>query len=117
MLQNGNKIKEIRETRKSKGEKITQNDMADHLGVTQSTYSKIENGYIPTNLDTISKIAEKLKTETKNLISDDSKKAIFAPLFQDSSVNNGDFNYNSSKINQLVDTLELLIEEIKKQGK
>ena len=117
MLQNGTKIREIRETRKDKGEKITQNDMADHLGITQSTYSKIENCRMPTNLDTISKIAEKLQTDAKEIISDDGKKVIFAPHFQDSSVNNGDFNYNNEKMNQLVDVLGLLIEEMKNQRK
>lgn len=66
MLQDGAKIQVMR--KKKKG--LTQTEMADHLGITQSSYHRIEKESIDVDLETIQKIAKKLETDPKQIINE-----------------------------------------------
>jgi transcriptional regulator with XRE-family HTH domain len=52
--------------------KISQQDVADFLGVTQSTYNRIENGSIELKVSDLKKIAEKLEISASQLLQEDS---------------------------------------------
>ena len=60
------KIKKLRELKN-----LTQEYMADELGITQGAYSKIENGETDLNLSKLDKIAEILGVSAKEIINFD----------------------------------------------
>lgn len=64
----------IREIRKEKG--ITQNELADKIGVKRAVISKYENGVISPSLNQIQKIADVLNVETVDLLSTDDKRNV-----------------------------------------
>lgn len=63
MMTTGAKIRLMRTQRK-----ISQQEMADALDVTQRAYSKIETGEVQLKIDRLEKIAQLLNTEVSNLI-------------------------------------------------
>jgi len=60
----GNNIKQIRELKN-----YTQEYVADEIEVSQSTYSRIENGTAPIKIDTLQRIAEVLDVDLNTLLS------------------------------------------------
>jgi transcriptional regulator with XRE-family HTH domain len=59
----GQKIKKLRELKN-----LTQSHLADELGVTQSTYSKMEQGEIEVPYSRLEKIAELLSMKPEDVI-------------------------------------------------
>lgn len=59
----GEKIKQVREK-----QNLTQQSMADELGITSNGYGKIERGDSAINLDKLEKIAEILKVKLEDLM-------------------------------------------------
>lgn len=59
----GEKIKQVREK-----QNLTQQSMADELGITSNGYGKIERGDSGINLDKLEKIAEILKVKLEDLM-------------------------------------------------
>ena len=113
MLQNGSKILEIR----TKTTPFTQEDMAELLNMTQSSYSKIEREKLDVNLETIQKIAKKLETDPKDIIREKEIGGSLVQTNQDQasasnigSPNNGTLNYTDEKL------VVKLIEMLERQG-
>jgi transcriptional regulator with XRE-family HTH domain len=67
----GEKIKQVREK-----QNLTQQSMADELGITSNGYGKIERGDSAINLDKLEKIAEILKVKLEDLM--DLEKSVVA---------------------------------------
>ena len=59
----GKNIKQIRELKN-----FTQEYVADEIEVSQSTYSRIENGTVPIRIDTLQRIADVLEVDLNTLI-------------------------------------------------
>jgi transcriptional regulator with XRE-family HTH domain len=78
----GNKIKKIRELRN-----FSQNYIADQLGITQATYSKIENDEIDINISRLNQISKTLGVRVEDIFAFD-EKFIFQN-FSDTSTANG----------------------------
>lgn len=53
--------------------KLTQQDMADELGISQRTYSRIESGDKKLNIDTLGTIAQILQVSLIELLVEDEK--------------------------------------------
>jgi transcriptional regulator with XRE-family HTH domain len=60
----GNNIKQFRELKN-----FTQEYVAEEIDVSQSTYSRIENGTAPIKIDILQRIAEVLEVDLSSLIS------------------------------------------------
>lgn len=76
-----NKIRAVRTQ-----QKISQEQMAEHLALTPQAYSKIESGKTKLSLDRIQQIAHILNIDVTELISDE--KEVFL-LVNENGVNNG----------------------------
>src|SRR5689334_14580122 len=96
----GNNIKKIRELRN-----LTQEYMANQLGMSQAGYSKIENGTNDVTFSKIEEIAAILKVSPEELVAFDSQKYF-------NSFNNVRGNNNGSVIiDAKVDVLQKLYED------
>ena len=65
LLQDGEKIRLIRENTTS----LSQIEIAHHLGISQSSYCRIEKGDTSAKLPTLNKIADKFGVGVKDIIS------------------------------------------------
>lgn len=70
MTEIGNKIKELRKQRK-----LTLDKLAEMTGVAKATLSRIENGVVGGNIETVRKIAESLGVGLEDLYSSGERKA------------------------------------------
>lgn len=68
----GNRIKKYRESKN-----YTQAYMAESLGISQNTYSKIESGGIKLTVDRLNKIASVLEIPVEDILSSDTQSFVF----------------------------------------
>lgn len=68
----GNRIKKYRESKN-----YTQAYMADSLGISQNTYSKIETGGIKLTVDRLKKISDILGIPVEDIMANDSQSFVF----------------------------------------
>jgi transcriptional regulator with XRE-family HTH domain len=89
--------------------KISQQEIADFLGISQGTYNRIENGSIELKISDLKKIAEKLEVHASQLLEEESGKPA------NYNLQRGDNNQNAqntltekerSMFQQVVKTLE-----------
>ena len=100
----GNNIKQIRELKN-----FTQEYVADEIEVSQSTYSRIENGTAPIKIDTLQRIAEVLEVDLNTLISTNN---VFH--FKDATNQYGYVNNQTNNIIDREDVRKMIQEELKK---
>jgi transcriptional regulator with XRE-family HTH domain len=100
----GNNIKQIRELKN-----LTQEYVAEEVAVSQSTYSRIENGTAPIKIDILQRIAEVLEVDLSTLLSTTN---IFN--FSDAATQNG--FYVNTQTNNTVD-IEMLRKIIREEMK
>ncbi len=105
MLQDGAKIYAMR--KKTKG--LTQTEMAEYLGITQSSYHRIEKESIDVDLETIQKIAKKLETDPKHIINEKEIKELQRVFNQNIENNFGSANsgiFSSESNSQVVEAVQ-----------
>ena len=94
----GNNIKQIRELKN-----FTQEYVADEIEVSQSTYSRIENGTVPIRIDTLQRIADVLEVDLNTLLSTSNifnfNKAAFQCGFINNQTNN---NIDREEIRKII---------------
>lgn len=104
----GTKIKKVRELRN-----FTQEYMAEHLGMSQNGYSRIERNEVEVSLTKLEKIAETLQVPAKDLL-DFNEKNILNNFQVGAIGDNAQITYTiSPEIKQLYeDKIKLLEEKI-----
>ncbi len=92
----------IREARIKKGYK--QNILADILGISQSQYSKLENGEVIFDISTLSKLIDKLYLNPLDVIEFSEKQQIFINSSMSGNHNNNNSfnNYDEERIRNIV---------------
>jgi transcriptional regulator with XRE-family HTH domain len=102
----GNKIKKVRELRN-----FTQEYVAQKLGITQESYSRIEANRAALTLQRLDKISEVLEVSVFELMSFDEKNVFFNSSETQNNTSIGVFQESQSEKK----LYERLIEELKKQ--
>jgi transcriptional regulator with XRE-family HTH domain len=87
--------------------RLTQDNMAYELGITKSSYSKIERGETNVSIDRLSQIAKVLETDINTLVSESKKTA---PKAEDPTKQYG--FATKSEIEELANMIESLRAEI-----
>lgn len=86
--------------------KISQQEIADFLGISQGTYNRIENGSIELKISDLKKIAEKLEIPASQLLQEDSSKPTAYNLQR------GDNNQNAQ--NTMTDQERVMFQQVVK---
>lgn len=99
ILDIGFKIRKQREMKK-----ITQQQMADFLGIAVSSYNKIENNKIELSVIRLFEISKVLKMNVSNLLGIESNQNINQQITDNKGIVNGDnaTNYFYGKIDQII---------------
>lgn len=111
-LKIGNNVKRIREIRR-----LTQEEMAESLGMSQSNYSKLERDEIEFNISRLIEISQVLNVKPEELLRADESNVFFIQNNETVSGINGTVhhNYNNQLTNQeralYEDKVQLLIEK------
>ena len=122
----GTKLKRLRD-----GKNISQTEIANLLGISQSAYHKWEADQAKPNLDNLQKISEFHEIEIKDLLEETSG-IVSNNIFKDSSISHHIFNYaqtvnmqspeivdnlikNQEQINNLIKVQNKLIENLLKK--
>ncbi len=107
-MQNGTKIQKAR-----KASGLTQEKMAESLGLSQTKYSKIERNESDATIPEIKKIAEKLGVESAKDILSENVKETFQNSFNQNGSNNGAITYQGGEVVEMMLALQkVLIDEI-----
>ena len=104
-MQNGTKIQKAR-----KANGLSQEKMADNLGMSQTKYSRIERNESDATITEVKKIAEQLGVDSSTDILSEGIKETFSGSF---SNNNGAVTYQSKEVLEIVLSMhQALINEI-----
>lgn len=99
----GTKLKRLRDNRK-----ISQSEIADKLGVSQSAYNKWESDQAKPNLDNLLKLSEFHEVDIKELL-EENPGIVSSNVFKDSSISHHIFNYAQTVNMQSPETIESIL--------
>ena len=107
-MQNGTKIQKAR-----KANGLSQEKMADNLGMSQTKYSRIERNESDATITEVKKIAEQLGVDSSTDILSEGIKETFQNSFNQNGDNNGAVTYQSKEVLEIVLSMhQALINEI-----
>ncbi|MFA5670686.1 MAG: helix-turn-helix transcriptional regulator [Balneolaceae bacterium] len=103
----------IRKQREAKG--VTQQQMADFLGMAVSNYNKIENNKIELSVLRMLEISKLLKADVCNLLEIENNHRTGQHISENKGIINGDYatNYFYGEIDQIIKNLQNNVDKLK----
>lgn len=103
----------IRKRREEKG--LSQENMAEMLGVNQSTYAKIETGVIRLSLPRLEGIAKALDCSINDLLSSHGTERLSMEMLSSYMLNEPPVKYGSPLFDELIETKNKYISELEEK--